>query len=149
MKKYQLILVRDREFHSIYLSYWLKNYRQKHLYFAFRQRKTTQIKVGNKYCEVQKLKVNVGQKNYYSTKKITQIKQVSLRNLLIYKKTQINQKNILETWYRISNLSSSDKINKVYSTRIGINVMFKDYQSGGDYLEGAKAHKTRLNRDVP
>ncbi|WP_155994612.1 hypothetical protein [Trichodesmium erythraeum] len=89
LKKYKLILVIDIEFHSIYLSYWLKNYRQKHLYFAFRQRKITQIKVGNKYCEVQKLNVNVGKKN------ITQIKQVGLQNLLIYKKRQINKKNIL------------------------------------------------------
>ncbi len=69
LKKYKLILVIDIEFHSIYLSYWLKNYRQKHLYFAFRQRKTTHIKVGNKYCEVQKLNVNVGKKILLNQKK--------------------------------------------------------------------------------
>ncbi|NET44709.1 hypothetical protein [Okeania sp. SIO2B3] len=84
----------------------MKNYRQKHLYFAFRQRKTTQIKGGTKYYQVQQLKVNVGSKKLLLNQKITQIKQVCLRNLLIYKKRQRNQKNILETWYIISNLSS-------------------------------------------
>ncbi|NET46896.1 IS4 family transposase [Okeania sp. SIO2B3] len=145
LKKYQLILVGDREFHSIHLSYWLKNYRQKHLYFAFRQRKTTQIKRGSKYYQLQQLKVNVGSKELLLNQKITKIKQVSLRNLLIYKKRQIKQKNILETWYIISNLSSSDKIHKVYSQRMGIEAMFKDCQSGGYNLEETKANETRLN----
>ncbi len=40
--------------------------------------------------------------------KYSLFKQVGLRNLLIYKKRQRNQKNILETWYIISNLSSSE-----------------------------------------
>ncbi len=34
----QIILIGDREFHSIHLSYWLKNYRQKHLYLACQER---------------------------------------------------------------------------------------------------------------
>ena len=62
LKKYQLILVGDREFYSINLSCCLKDYCQKNLYFAFRQIKTTQIKGGSKYCKLEQLKVNFGSK---------------------------------------------------------------------------------------
>jgi len=47
----------------------LKNYREKHLYFGFRRRKTTQIKGGSKYCQVQQLKVNVGSKKIITKSK--------------------------------------------------------------------------------
>ena len=99
--------------------------------FCIYTKKKKQIKRGSKYCQVEQLKVNVGSKKLLLNQKVTQIKQVGIRNLLIYKKRQINQKNILETWYIISNLSSSEKIHKVYSQRMGIESMFKDCQSGG------------------
>ena len=37
----------------------------------------------------------MSEKKYYSTKKNTQIKQVGLQNLLIYKKRQINKKKYI------------------------------------------------------
>ena len=43
--------------------------------------------------------------------------------------------------YIISNLSSSYKTNKVYSQRMKIKVMFKDYKSGGYNIEGLKVNE--------
>ena len=70
---------------------------------------------------------------------------MGLRNLFIYKKRRKNNKNVLDTWYIISNLSSSEKINQVYSQRMGIEALFKDYKSGGYNLEASKASETRLS----
>ena len=47
--------------------------------------------------------------------------------------------------YIISDLSSSDTINKVYSQRMGIDVMFKDCKSWIYNLEEKKANEARLN----
>ncbi|WP_365670422.1 hypothetical protein [Okeania sp. SIO3I5] len=43
----------------------------------------------------------------------------------------------------MSNLSSSEKIHKVYSQRMGIEAMFKDCKSGGYNLEEVKANEIR------
>ena len=40
LKKHQLILVGDRDFYSIHLLFGLKDYCQKHLYFAFQKNKS-------------------------------------------------------------------------------------------------------------
>ncbi|NES65786.1 MAG: hypothetical protein F6K24_11220 [Okeania sp. SIO2D1] len=45
----------------------------------------------------------------------------------------------------MTNLSSIEKVRKVYSQRMGIEAMFKDYKSGGYHLEAANANQTRLN----
>ncbi|MEM1172907.1 MAG: IS4 family transposase, partial [Cyanobacteria bacterium P01_H01_bin.35] len=37
------------------------------------------------------------------------------------------------------------QIKKIYSQRMGIEAMFKDYKTGGYNLESAKANETRLN----
>ncbi|MGD1701904.1 transposase [Dapis sp. BLCC M229] len=63
----------------------------------------------------------------------------------MYKKQKYRQKSVVEKWYLITNLSSAGKIKKIYSQRMGIEAMFKDYKTGGYNLESAKANETRLN----
>ena len=38
----------------------------------------------------------------------------------------------VDKWYILSNLSSPEKIKKIYSQKMGIEAMFKDYKTGGD-----------------
>ena len=145
LKRYKIIITADREFHSIFLSHWLKKYQKNQVYFVLRQKKSTMIKRGKKYCQISELKVNVGEAQLLSNQKITKIKKVGTYNLLVYKKQKYRQKSVAEKWYILTNLSSGEKIKKVYSQRMGIEAMFKDYKTGGYNLESAKANETRLN----
>ncbi|WP_370497161.1 hypothetical protein [Trichodesmium erythraeum] len=45
----------------------------------------------------------------------------------------------------LTNLSYTGKVKKIYSQRMGIEAMFKDYKSGAYNLEAAKANENRLN----
>ena len=45
------MITADREFHSIFLSHWLKKYQRPDVYFVLRQKKSTIIKQGKKYCQ--------------------------------------------------------------------------------------------------
>ncbi|MDE5123649.1 MAG: transposase, partial [Trichodesmium sp. St19_bin1] len=115
------------------------------VYFVFRQKKSTMIKRGKKYFNLSELKVHVCETKLFLNKKITKILKVKTYNLLVYKKQKYRQKSLLDKWYVLSNLSSPEKIKKIYSQRIGIEAMFKDYKTGGYNLESAKANEIRLN----
>ena len=52
LKGQKNIITADREFHSIFLSHWLKKYQKLDVYFVFRQKKSTMIKRGEKYCKL-------------------------------------------------------------------------------------------------
>ncbi|NEO58473.1 MAG: hypothetical protein F6K54_38740 [Okeania sp. SIO3B5] len=39
LKKYKIIITADREFHSIFLSHWLKKSQKNQVYFVLRQKK--------------------------------------------------------------------------------------------------------------
>ena len=67
LKVQKIILTADREFHSIFLSHWLKKYQTLDVYFVFRQKKSTMIKRGKKYCNLSELKVNVGQTKLFGS----------------------------------------------------------------------------------
>jgi hypothetical protein len=90
------------------------------------------IKRGEKYCKLSELKVNVGKTKLFLNKKITEILKVKTYNLLLYKKQKYRQKSVLDKWYILYNLSSPEKIKKIYSQRMGIEAMFKDNRTGGD-----------------
>ena len=83
------------------------------------------IKRGKKYCQLSELKVNVGEAKLLLNQKITKILKVKTYNLLVYKKHKYRQKYVLDKWYILSNLSSPEKIKKIYSQRMGIEAMFK------------------------
>ncbi|ABG53777.1 hypothetical protein Tery_4835 [Trichodesmium erythraeum IMS101] len=139
------MMAADREFHSIFLSHWLKKYQKQDLYFVFRQKKTTIIKRGKKYCKVSELKVNFGETKLLLNHIFPKILKVGTYNLLNYKKQKYRQKSVVDKWYILSNLSSPKKIKKIYIQRMGIEAMFKYYKTGSYNLESAKANKMRLS----
>ena len=89
------------------------------------------IKRGKKYCKLSELKVNVGETKLLLDKKITKNLNVKTYNLLNYKKQKYRQKYVVQKWYILTNLSFPEKIKKIYSQRMGIEAMFKDYKTGG------------------
>ena len=76
------------------------------------------------------MKVNLGETKLLLNQKITKILKVITYNLLVYKKHKYRQISVLDKWYILSNLSSPEKIKKIYSQRMGIEAMFKDYKTG-------------------
>ena len=48
LKGQKIIITADREFHSIFLSHWLKKHHKLDVYFVFRQKKLAMIKRGKK-----------------------------------------------------------------------------------------------------
>ncbi|MCH2050957.1 MAG: transposase [Trichodesmium sp. ALOHA_ZT_67] len=145
LKCQKIILTADREFHSIFLCHWLKKYQKQDVYFVLRLKKSTMIKRGKKYCKLSELPANIGECKLFLNQKITKILRVGTYNLLIYKKPKYRDKSVSEKWYILTNLSLPGKIKKIYSQRMGIEAMFKDYKTGAYNLESAKANETRLN----
>ncbi|MDE5112153.1 MAG: transposase [Trichodesmium sp. St7_bin2_1] len=131
LKGQKIMMTGDREFHSIFLSHLLKKISEARCIFCFETKKLTMIKRGKKYCKLSSLKVNVGESKLLLNQKITKFLNVKIYNLLNYKKQKYRQKSVLEKWYILTNLSSLEKLKKIYSQRMGIEAMFKDYKTGG------------------
>ena len=53
LKGQKIMMTADREFHSIFLSHWLKKYHNLDVYFVFRQKKSAMIKRGKNIVNYQ------------------------------------------------------------------------------------------------
>ena len=73
------------------------------------------IKRGKKYCKLSELKVNIGEAKLLLNQTISKILNVKTYNLFVYKKQKYRQKYVLQKWYILTNLSSPEKIKKIYS----------------------------------
>ncbi|MGF1488330.1 MAG: IS4 family transposase [Prochloraceae cyanobacterium] len=150
LKKYTLILIGDREFHGVELANWLeKEYiskRKQEVFFAFRQKQDTYIKqqTEKEYQQLFDLGMKPGKKIFLSELKVTKGKGFGNFNLAAYWKRKYKRNNEEEPWYLLTNLDNLEKVLKVYSTRYGIEALFKDCKTGGYNLEGSKANKKRL-----
>jgi hypothetical protein len=51
-------------------------------------------------------------------------------------------------WYILTSLENEIEVIKIYEQRMGIEMMFKDYKTGGYNLEGSKANIQRLTYDL-
>jgi hypothetical protein len=145
---YELLILGDREFHGVELSYWLKKRNKtakKPIYFAFRERKDVYIRRSKKNEKrLQDLKlipgIKIFEKNIYVTKK----KGFGRFNVLAYQKRKYGKHIEEEPWFIITNLDNPLEVIKYYKMRGGIEAMFRDYKSGGYNLEGSKANIHRL-----
>jgi len=144
LKKYKVIIIGDREFHSVHLAYWLKGYEKQNVYFALRQKKSTNIKQESNYFPLKDMEIIAGVKHFLFNQTMTKEKNISSYNVLLYKKRKSLRKKVAEPWYVITNLPTAKKVIEIYKMRMGIEAMFKDCKTGGYNLEGSKANKQRL-----
>jgi hypothetical protein len=146
LKKSELVVLGDREFHSVTLAEWLK--KQK-VYFVFRQKKDTNIQVSKPaYQELNALELAPGMKMFLTGIKVTQQKGFAGASIGAYWKRKYRSSVEKEPWYLLTNFSSLEETLKAYKKRTGIEAMFKDCKSGGYNLEGSKASTERLTRLV-
>jgi hypothetical protein len=145
---YELMILGDREFHGVELSYWLKQMNKKAkntIYFAFREKDNIYIKRSRKTEDkLKNLKLTPGVKLLYKNVKLTKQKGFGKFNLLAYKKRDYRHHQAQENWFIITNLDESTEVIKFYKKRAGIEAMFRDYKTGGYNLEGSKANILRL-----
>ena len=145
---YQVVILGDREFHGVELSYWLKqkNKQAKNsIYFALREKNNIHLKTSkNKSEKLKNLKLVPGVKVLHKNVQITKQKGFGRFNLLTYKKRNYRHHQAEESWLIITNLDSPEQVTKLYKQRAGIEAMFRDYKTGGYNLEGSKANILRL-----
>ncbi len=145
---YELVILGDREFHGVELSYWLKkrNRTAKNpIYFAFRERKDVYIRRSkNNQKRFQDLTLTPGVKTFKKNVFVTKQKGFGRFNILAYQKRKYRNHISEEPWFIITNLDDANEVVKYYKMRGGIEAMFRDYKTGGYNLEGSKANTTRL-----
>jgi hypothetical protein len=145
LKSYRIVVVGDREFHSVKLAAWLM---EQKVYFALRQKKATYIKLtGQDYQRLGELGLTPGIKLFFTGVTFTKEKEFSQFNLAAYWQRKSKNK-APEGWYILTNLDNLAAALTAYKARSGIEAMFKDCKSGGYNLEECKASQERLNRIV-
>jgi len=146
LKNYELVILGDREFHGVELSYWLKTKKSTlKIYFIFRQKQGTHFKKHKKeYQKLSSLGIAPGTKLFLSNIKITKNQGFGYFNLAGYWKRKYNKKVEQEPWYLLTNLDNLQEVIKIYRQRMGIEAMFKDCKTGGYNLEGSQASTQRL-----
>ena len=109
LNKYHIIIIGDREFHSIELATWLKKEKKKgkRLDFAFRQKQGSFYhKGGGKYVPLSEIEIDKGVKQIKMGIKVTKKKGFSSNNLAIYHKRKKLNKGSKEPWYILTSLNN-------------------------------------------
>jgi hypothetical protein len=146
LKAHQVVIIGDREFHSVELAQWLHRQRVK---FVFRQKQDTTFRQNRqKFKPLSQVEISPGTKQFLVNINLTQKKGFGRFNLVIYWKRKYKGKQEQAPWYLLTNLPNCETAVKIYGKRFGIESMFKDCKTGGYNLEGSQASSDRLVRLV-
>ncbi len=144
LKKYKLVVVGDREFHSIEVASWLQ---EKNVSFVLRQKQNTKFREKRqKFQPLSSIPIQPGVRQFYTNINLTQKAGKGRFNLAVYWKRKYHGKQEDEAWYLLTNLPDLKTAIHIYSQRFGIEAMFRDCKTGGYNLEGSKASPARLVR---
>jgi hypothetical protein len=144
LKKYELVLIGDREFHSIELAQRLHS---QHLSFVLRQKCDTTFREKRQpFQPLKSIPIQPGIRLFYPHISLTQKKGFSRFNLAAYWKRKYKGKQEKEPLYLLTNLHDGKSAIHIYQQRYGIEAMFKDCKTGGYNLEGSKASPDKLIR---
>jgi len=142
LNKYKLVVVGDREFHSIELAQWLH---RQHVSFVLRQKcNTTFRSKRQKIQPLSSIPIQPGIRLFYPHISLTQKKGFNRFNLAAYWKRKHKGKQEKEPWYLLTNLPDLKSATQSYKHRYGIEAMFKDCKTGGYNLEDSKTSPDRL-----
>lgn len=144
LKKYKLVLIGDREFHSIQLAQWLH---RNQISFVLRQKGDTTFREKRQpFQPLSSIPVQPGIRLFYPKISLTQKKGFNRFNLAAYWKRKYKGKQEKEPLYLLTNLPDGKIATRIYQQRDGIEAMFKDCKTGGYNLEGSKASPDKLIR---
>lgn len=141
-KGYHLLILGDREFHSIKLANWLHS---KGISFGLRQKQSTYIRQENQsYQRLQSLALKPGTSLFLSSIQVTKQKGFAKFNLAGYYKRKYRGKLKPTGWFLLTNLDSLPDAIKAFKLRSGIEAMFRDCKTGGYNLESTSTDGQRL-----
>ena len=144
LQKYKLVIIGDREFHSIELAQWLH---RQGVRFVLRQKATSTFREKRQpFQPLSNIPIQPGIHLFYSHVSFTQKKGFNRFNLVTSWKRKYKGKQEDKPWYLLTNLPELKSAIRIYSQRYGIEAMFKDCKTGGYNLEGSKASSDRLIR---
>lgn len=124
LRRYKLVIIGDREFHSVELAQWL--HRQK-ISFVFRQKKDTTFRQKRqKFQSLKSLTIKPGTKKFYRDIIWSQNQGLFRFNLAIYWKRKYKSRQKDEHLYLLTNLEDCQTTLSAYSKLFGIEAMFKD-----------------------
>ncbi|OLT62701.1 IS4 family transposase [Moorena bouillonii] len=142
LRSYPVLLLGDREFHSVQLAKWLE---ERNVDFALRQKKGTCIQDDDAvYRPLKDLGIQPGFSRFYSNISCTKAHQLGNFNLGAYWKRQYRSRASKEPWYILTSLDSLPRTLSCYQARWGIETMFRDLKTGGYNLENTKVSERRL-----
>lgn len=141
-KGYRILVLGDREFHSVKLANWLDS---KSIDFVLRQKQGTYIQRENhRYQRLQSLGLKPGISFFMEDIQTTKQKGFGKFNLAGYYPRKYRGKVELSGWYLLTNLKSFDAAIRAFKCRSGIEAMFKDCKTGGYNLESTQTTGQRL-----
>jgi hypothetical protein len=145
-KAHQIVIVGDREFHSVDLAEWIDRQGVK---FVLRPKKDTNFRLRRrKFNSLSSVQIAPGQRIFFSEINITQKKGFGRFNLAVYWRRKYKNKQEKDPWYLLTNLGDLETAVKAYKQRWGIEAMFKDCKTGGYNLENSQASQDKLVRLV-
>lgn len=141
-KQYRILVLGDREFHSIKLANWLHS---KGIEFVLRQKQGTYIRQANQsYQRLSSLGLKPGVSFFLQDIQATKQKGFANFNLALDYKRKYRDKLEPCGWYLLTNLDSLHAATKAFKRRSGIEAMFKDCKTGGYNLESSHTQGQRL-----
>lgn len=144
LKKYKLVVIGDREFHSVEMASWLH---RENISFVLRQKQSTTFREKRrKFQPLNSIPISPGVRQFYTQINLTQKSGFGRFNLAVYWKRKYRGKQEDEAWYLLTNLPKVEAAIKIYRQRFGIEAMFRDCKTGGYNLEGSQANPERLVR---
>jgi hypothetical protein len=139
---YPVVVLGDREFHSVKLGEWLE---QNDVKFALRQKKSTFIQEnGQDYQALKHLAFKPGMARFFRGIHCTEEHQLGPFNLGVTWKRKYRGKGPEDPWYILTNLDNLKLTLAFYKARWGIESMFKHCKTGGYNLERTWVNETRL-----
>jgi len=142
LKDYQVVVLGDREFCSLELANWL---REKHLHFCLRLKCSLCIETEPEIWEpLKEVGLLPGISLYFSGVKVRKTQPIEGFDIACKWKRKYRGVSAKEGWFILTNLGSLKKAIAAYQKRMGIEEMFRDYKSGGYYLEGTGLKGQRL-----
>jgi len=141
-KEYSILLLGDREFHSIKLANWLAS---KRINFVLRQKQSTYVCQENQPDQrLTRLGLVPGVSFFLSGIQVTKQRGFGQFNLAAYYPRKYRGKVEPSGWYLLTNLNNKSVAIKAFKQRSGIEAMFKDCKTGGYNLELTYASEQRL-----
>lgn len=117
LKDYQIVILGDREFHSVELAQWLH---EKKVYFVLRQKKSTKIETTRQgFQSLKELSIRPGEGFFLPQIKVTQAHQITGLSMGIYWRGKDRGMGELEPWYLLTNFANLAEAVKAYKKRVG------------------------------